>query len=116
MTRKKGLLKDAEDHFPSMVLLFLIRRTDLSKLWGHDLVTSPKLTIQRMSCTISPALLGKIAELRTVITQQIYAARQKARKTWVKSGRYGSEINLSNKVVLSLTYRLRVLADLPGMN
>lgn len=115
INRKKGALADAESHFPSMLPLFLIRRTDLSKLWGHDLVTLPDLTIRRMPYSTSQELLLKIAELRSIITEQIHIARAKVYKTWVRNGRNGPEPNLSNDVVLRLTYRLRVLASLPGM-
>ena len=87
----------------------------MSRLWEHEVVKLPKPTIQRIQCVTPPPVLEKVGALRDMITRQIHDARRKVHRTWVKHGRHCPEPDVSNKVILSLTYRLRVLANLPDM-
>ena len=59
--------------------------------------------------------MTKIATLRDEITADIQKERHTMHGKWLRHGLKGREPNVSNKVVLRMTHRLRILADLPNM-
>ena len=115
IAEKRNELLEAEEYFPETLPLFLIRRTDKTLLFGEELLKLPDLHVKIVECTTPPPLKTKIQDIRTQIINDLAEEREKARRDWVKNGSLGAAPLLANKKVLTLTHRLRVLADLPGM-
>lgn len=112
---KRASLVDAELHFGIQLPKFLIRRTESSRLFGNHLIQLPTIQYRCINCKTNKTLLKEINSVRDDIVRGLEKERKEKEQLTIERGVSDGQVFVSDKKVLSMIYRLRVLATLPAM-
>ena len=107
----------------SIIQLFMIRRTDDSYIHGYKVVRLPQCTVEWAEFTTPTSLAARIDGYRKQVSKEEREAYLKAIKKWKEANLHKPiqkrdrqpEAPLDHNRRTAPSYRLRILADFPGL-